>query len=133
MADTHFGFQMFWNNHDYFMVTDRKKVTNTMAELFAKEFFLHINRYSIWKNASEHDKAELLKRFKYAIQPCMFKITKTSTGVKHLSYTTLRHAQDENSGCGGGVIPEKYWENDVTMFWEDDLTEYFDEEKGEFV
>ena len=133
MVDKHFGFQMFWNNHEYFMPSDRKKVTDTVVELFAREFFLSINKYDMWKNASEHDKKELIKRFKYAIQPCMFGFTKTSTGVKHLSYTTLRHAQDENSGCGGGVIPEKYWEKEVTIFWEEDLTDYFDEEKGDYV
>ena len=127
MADKHFGFQMFWNNHDYFMETDRKKITDAVAELFAREFFLTIGKYEMWKTISDGDKAELLKRFKYAIQPCVFEITKTSTGVKFLDYKTLRHAQDESSSCGGGGIPEQYWEDQVTVFWEEDLTEYFDE------
>lgn len=123
MTDKHYGFQMFWNNHDYFMETDRKKVTNAVAELFAKEFFLRIGKYELWQKASDIDRAELLKRFKYAIQPCVFEITKSSTGVKFLDYKTLRHAQDESSSCGGGGIPERYWEEQVTVFWEEDLVE----------
>lgn len=133
MADKHFGFQMFWNNHDYFMESERKKITDTVAELFAREVFLRLGKYELWQKASDSDKAELIKRFKYAIQPCVFEIKKTSTGVKYLAYTTLRHAQDENSGCGGGTLPEKYWEEQLTIFWEEDLTTYFDEEKGEYV
>lgn len=129
MADKHFGFQMFWNNHDYFMESERKRVTDTVAELFAREFFLIANKYDKWKNASPNDRAEVIKRFKYAIEPCVFEITKTSTGVKCLNYKTLRHAQDESSSRGGGSIPEQYWEEQVTIFWEEDLTEYFNEEE----
>lgn len=129
MDNKHFGFQMFWNNHDYFMPSDRKKVTEGVVELFAREFFLSIGKYDVWKSATEHDKAELLKRFKYAIRPCVFEIKKTSTGNKYLYYQTLRHAQDESSGCGGGTIPEKYWCAEVTIFYEEDLTVYFDEEE----
>ena len=125
----HFGFQMFWNNHDYFMPSDRKRVTDTVAELFAKEFFLRINKYKDWKEASSEVRKVILNRFKDAIRPCVFGISKTSTGSEFLDYKTLRHAQDESSSCGGGTIPKKYWEEQITVFFEEDLTEYFDEEE----
>lgn len=133
MAEKHFGFQLFWNNHDYFMPSDRKKVTDTVANLFATEYFLRIGKYNNWFSATPSDKEEIIKRFKYAIHPCVFEIKKTSTGNKYLYYQTLRHSQDENSSCGGGTIPEKYWGEEVTIFYEEDVTVYFDEEKGEYV
>lgn len=127
MADKHFGFQMFWNNHEYFMPSDRKKVTDTVADIFAREHFLRIGKYDKWCNATPSDREEVIKRFKYAIRPCVFEIKKTTTGVKYLSYRTLNHAQDENSSCGGGTIPEKFWGDQVTVFYEEDVTVYLDE------
>lgn len=127
MADKHFGFQLFWNNHEYFMPSDRKKITDTVAEIFAGEHFLRIGKYSKWSNATPSDRAEVIKRFKYAIQPCVFEINGTCPGKMYLFYRTLRHAQDENSSCGGGTIPEKYWGDEVTIFFEEDVTIYLDE------
>ena len=70
---------------------------------------------------------EVIKRFKYAIQPCVFEINGTYPDKMYLFYRTLRHAQDENSSCGGGTIPEKYWGDEVTIFFEEDVTIYLDE------
>ena len=119
MANKHFGFHMFANNHDYFLETDRKKVTDKVAVIFIREILAH--RMSVWQNAAEQEKLDTIKNTKPRIRPCSFEIKKTSTGTKYLDYSLLRHANDINSRCGGGTIPEKYWIDDVTIFWEDDL------------
>lgn len=125
MDEKHFGLHLFWGNHYYFMETDRKNVNDAVSELFAREMFLKHNKYDVWERASVADKQKMVKMLKSSIQPCVFEIKETSTKVKYLSYLTLEHAQDENSSRGGGSIPEKYWEKEVTIFWEEDLTEYF--------
>ena len=119
MANTHFGFHMFANNHDYFLETDRKNVTDKVAFIFIREILA--NRMSRWQNATEQEKLDTIKNTKPRINPCSFEIKKTSTGAKYLAYNLLRHSNDENSRYGGGTIPEKYWVDEVTVFWEDDI------------
>ena len=122
MECKHFGMMMWSGNHHYIMETERERVTNKVAELFCKEILLRNNSYQIWEQASEEVRELTIKHTRTRIEPVVFEIVNGK--VRYLSYTILRKALDENSGRGGGTLPEKYWENELTIFWEEDLEEY---------
>lgn len=122
MECKHFGMMVWSGNHHYIMETERERITNKVAELFCKEILLRNNSYQVWEQASDEVKNLTIKHTKTKIEPVMFKIVNGK--VRYLSYTILRKPLDENSGRGGGTLPEKYWDKELTIFWEEDLEEY---------
>lgn len=131
MADKHFGFILFIGNgtyqHNFIMESDRKNITNRVAELFVREALLQQGKYERWENATAEERASAIKVTKYRIRPVAFEIKRNTAG-RWLDYSYLKRALDDSATWGGGGIPEKYWEKELTIFWEEDLTEYFEYE-----
>ena len=115
-----FGFMLFAFQHNFILATNRKNITDNMAEIFVKRALLKKGRYAAWQNATEKERQETIKNTKWRIQPVSFEI-KGNTAGKYLSYSILKHAQDDSATRGGGTIPESYWADELTIFSEEDL------------